>query len=98
MTEWWPNLDEGILSHLQRVFVTPLRLDAAFDNDEESALLVESEFPDILPEDMIGFSCSPVTVEGRDGQAFEARACRGCERRFVSAAIAWTAHCAGGIF
>jgi len=53
MTEWWPDLDEGILSHLQRVFVTPLRLDDAFDNDEESALLLESEFPDILPEDML---------------------------------------------
>ena len=53
MEEWWPNLNEGILSHLQRVFVTPLRLDAAFDNDEEIAILLESEFPDILPEDVL---------------------------------------------
>ena len=69
MAEWWPNLDEGILAHLQRVFVTPLRLDAAFDNDEEIALLLESEFPDILPEDMLDSVAALSQWKGGDGQA-----------------------------
>ena len=53
MDGWWPALDEGMVATLQRVYSTPLRLDAAFDNDEECAVLLQAEFPDILPEDLL---------------------------------------------
>ena len=29
----WPAVEPGLLSFLQRIFVTPLRLDAAFDGE-----------------------------------------------------------------
>ena len=51
MDEWWPKLDEGVLAHLQRVFQTPLKLDAAFDNDEECLLMLNLEFPDMVAEE-----------------------------------------------
>ena len=51
MDEWWPRLDEGVLAHLQRVFQTPLKLDAAFDNDEECLMMLNAEFPDMVAED-----------------------------------------------
>ena len=53
MADWWPSVDEGVLARLQRVFETPLKLDAAFDTDEDCAVLLESEFPDMLPEDSL---------------------------------------------
>ena len=51
MDDWWPRLDEGVLAHLQRVFQTPLKLDAAFDNDEECLMMLNAEFPDMVAED-----------------------------------------------
>ena len=44
-------MDPGCLSHLQRVFQTPLRLDAAFDRDEECVDLLMAEFPDMVGEE-----------------------------------------------
>ena len=41
----------GVLAHLQRVFQTPLKLDAAFDNDEECLMMLNDEFPDMVAED-----------------------------------------------
>ena len=53
MGDWWPGVSDGILGHLKRVYVTPLRLDAAFDNDEECSELLSSEFPDMVGEDLL---------------------------------------------
>eukprot|EP00435_Cladocopium_sp_Y103_P039265 s1608_g10.t1 len=53
MDELWPPLEDGLLAHLKRTFVTPLRLDAAFDNDEECLDLLLAEFPDLLEEDAL---------------------------------------------
>ena len=44
-------MDEGVLAHLPRVFQTPLKLDAAFDNDEECLMMLNAEFPDMVAED-----------------------------------------------
>eukprot|EP00435_Cladocopium_sp_Y103_P028140 s256_g7.t1 len=41
-----PAIDEGILGHLQRVSVTPLRLDAAFDTEDDCEELISASFPD----------------------------------------------------
>ena len=43
-------MDPGILG---RIFVTPLRLDAAFDSDEECLELISAEFPDMVGEDLM---------------------------------------------
>ena len=72
MDEWWPRLDEGVLAHLQRVFQTPLKLDAAFDNDEECLMMLNAEFPDMVAEDAMDSMAILVSVEGGHGQAVEA--------------------------
>eukprot|EP00435_Cladocopium_sp_Y103_P020863 s2122_g5.t1 len=53
MDDQWPPLDEGILAHIQRVFVTPLRLEAAFDTDDDCVELLTAEFPDLVGEDLM---------------------------------------------
>ena len=53
MDDWWPAVNEAVLAHLQRVYVTPLRLEAAFDNEEECAMWLQAEFPDMLDEDVL---------------------------------------------
>eukprot|EP00435_Cladocopium_sp_Y103_P067642 s272_g30.t1 len=53
MDELWPPLEDGLLAHLKRTYVTPLRLEAAFDNDEECLDMLTSEFPDIVEEDAL---------------------------------------------
>lgn len=46
----WPAIDAGILAHFERLFVTPVRLDAAFDCEEDCNDLLLSAFPDTLDE------------------------------------------------
>ena len=46
----WPAIDAGILAHFEKLFVTPVRLDAAFDCEEDCNDLLLSAFPDILDE------------------------------------------------
>ena len=46
MAATWPPVEDGIRAHLQRVYITPLRLDAAFDPEEEGAAMLTAEFPD----------------------------------------------------
>ena len=53
MGDTWPPVEDGIRAHLQRVYVTPLRLDAAFDTDEECLGLLTAEFPDLIEEDLL---------------------------------------------
>ena len=53
MDDWWPGVSDGILGHLKCMYLTPLRLDAAFDNDEECSELLSSEFPDMVGEDLL---------------------------------------------
>ena len=53
MGDAWPPVEDGIRAHLQRVYVTPLRLDAAFDTDEECLGLLTAEFPDLVEEDLL---------------------------------------------
>eukprot|EP00435_Cladocopium_sp_Y103_P048179 s357_g14.t1 len=46
----WPDVEAGILSHLQRIFVTPSRLDAAFDDEDGCDSLISCSFPSIVDE------------------------------------------------
>eukprot|EP00435_Cladocopium_sp_Y103_P019079 s72_g4.t1 len=46
----WPGVDPGVLSHLQRIYVTPVRLDAAFDDEHDCEELVASGFPSLVEE------------------------------------------------
>ena len=53
MSVEWPAVEPGILSFLQRVYVTPLRLDAAFDGDEDGGDLLAGAFPEMLDEERL---------------------------------------------
>ena len=53
MGDAWPPVEDGIRAHLQRIYVTPLRLDAAFDTEEECLGLLTAEFPDLVEEDLL---------------------------------------------
>jgi hypothetical protein len=46
----WPAIDPGVLAFLQRLFVTPLRLEASFDSERECGDLISEGFPDIVDE------------------------------------------------
>ena len=48
----WPGVGEGILGFLQRVYITPWRLDAAFDDNEGCLEMLSSEFPDMVVEEL----------------------------------------------
>ena len=50
----WPAVEPGILSFLQSTFRTPLRLDAAFDGNEDGSDLLAEAFPDMLDEERLG--------------------------------------------
>lgn len=53
MSALWPPVEDGIRAHLERVYITPLRLDAAFDTEEECAIMLRDEFPDLVEEDLL---------------------------------------------
>ena len=46
----WPAVDPGIVAHLQKLFQTPLCLEASFDNELECEELIVEGFPDIVDE------------------------------------------------
>ena len=46
----WPAIDPGVLAFLQRLFVTPLRLEASLDSEQECGDLISEGFPDIVDE------------------------------------------------
>ena len=46
----WPAVDPGIAAYLQRLFQSPLQLDAAFDGEAECEELITLGFPDIVDE------------------------------------------------
>eukprot|EP00435_Cladocopium_sp_Y103_P000284 s7023_g1.t1 len=52
MDQYWPLLDDGVLAALKRVYETPLRLEAAFDTEDDGRELLEAEFPDLIGEDL----------------------------------------------
>ena len=46
----WPAIEAGILAFFVKLFVTPVRLDAAFDCEDDCKELLLSSFPDMLDE------------------------------------------------
>ena len=53
MDDPWPPVEDGLRAHLQRVYVTPLRLDAAFDTEQDCVGLLTAEFPDLVEEELL---------------------------------------------
>ena len=49
----WPQLGQDFLVCFRKHFKSPLHLDAAFDNDLESAELVQAIFPDMVAEEVM---------------------------------------------
>eukprot|EP00435_Cladocopium_sp_Y103_P028860 s4486_g7.t1 len=49
----WPELSGDHLICLKKFFTSAVHLDAAFDTDEEAMELLESIFPDMVPEDAV---------------------------------------------
>ena len=49
----WPQLGQDFVICFQKHFKSPLHLDAAFDNDLESAELVQAIFPDMVAEEVM---------------------------------------------
>ena len=49
----WPNIGQDLLLGLQKHFISPLHLDAAFETDLGAAELLRSLFPDMVPEDVM---------------------------------------------
>ena len=49
----WPQVGQDILLGIQRHFASPLQFDAAFDDDLGAAELIQSIFPDMVPEDIM---------------------------------------------
>ena len=47
----WPAVEPGLLSFLQRIFVTPLRLDAAFDGEIDCEEVLVAAFPHMVDEE-----------------------------------------------
>ena len=48
----WPPVEVGLQCSLQRVFCTPLRLDAAFDDEQQCNDLLVSVSPDLIGEEL----------------------------------------------
>ena len=52
----WPSIVEDVLAVLQKLFKTPLHLEAAFDSDNDARALLQSCFPDMVPEEVANVS------------------------------------------
>ena len=83
MAVLWPPVEDGIRAHLQRVYITPLRLDAAFDTEEECAIMLRDEFPDLVEEDLLDALASDDVLERLNGAAFQAEPFRACQAGVV---------------
>ena len=95
MDDWWPGVSDGILGHLKCMYLTPLRLDAAFDNDEECSELLSSEISRYGWRGFTRRSCSHVRVEGEHGTTFEACTGRSSQSVTFQAPSSWTAVSSG---
>ena len=60
----WPVLDDSLLSVIVHYFKTPLRLQAAFDDDTSCSELISSIFPDLVSEDVA--NCAAVLMLWKD--------------------------------
>ena len=53
MTLEWPQLGQDVLLGIQKHFISPLHFDAAFETDLGATELIQSVFPDMVPEDVM---------------------------------------------
>ena len=67
----WPQVDGTVLIALQQLYPTPLRLQAAFDNEEECTVLLHDFFPDMVDEQSRNISAELVHWQSMQVAAFK---------------------------
>ena len=67
----WPQVDGTVLTALQQLYPTPLRLQAAFDNEEECTVLLHDFFPDMVDEQSRNISAELVHWQSMQVTAFK---------------------------
>lgn len=73
----WPVLEPSVLSFIRRHFVSPLHLQAAFDDEQDCIDLIKVEFPDIIDETLRDQAASLMLWQSSLAPAFK-RARRTC--------------------
>ena len=86
----WPQVGQDILLGIQRHFASPLQFDAAFDDDLGAAELIQSIFPDMVPEDIMNH-VAVVMVWKENSSRF----CKRARLEVVSHAMYVPLHAAG---
>ena len=86
----WPQVGQDILLGIQRHFASPLQFDAAFDDDLGAAELIQSIFPDMVPEDIMNHVA--VVMVWKENSS---RVCKRARFEVVSHAMYVPLHAAG---
>ena len=67
----WPGLDPNLLIVFQGLFSTPLSLQAAFDDEAECCILLESVFPDMVEEEVRNVAAELVVWQSENAPSFK---------------------------
>ena len=67
----WPGLDPNLLVVFQSLFSTPLSLQAAFDDEAECCILLESVFPDMVEEDVRNVAAELMVWQSENAPSFK---------------------------
>jgi hypothetical protein len=67
----WPGLDPVTLLVFQRLFKTPLSLQAAFDDDADCTSLVKALFPDMVDEAVRNLTAAMMVWQSNNVPAFK---------------------------
>eukprot|EP00435_Cladocopium_sp_Y103_P053229 s367_g17.t1 len=78
----WPGVEPGVLSHLQKLFHSPLQLDAAFDNEDECEELIVEGFPAMLDE-----LRRDTVAQMMEWKASSVRALKRCRRSIATSSL-----------
>ena len=71
MEDDWPGLDPVTLLAFQRLFKTPLSLQAAFDDDADCTSLVKALFPDLVDEGVRNLTAALMVWQTNNVPAFK---------------------------
>ena len=72
----WPSITGDIVVILQRLFKTPLHVEASFDSDMDARALLQSCCPDMVPEEVANVAADLVAWREDNARSFK-RARRG---------------------
>ena len=67
----WPGLDPNLLVVFQGLFSTPLSLQAAFDDEAECCILLESVFPDMVEEEVRNVAAELMVWQSENAPSFK---------------------------